>query len=100
MKKISPKEYVVLDLLRAGGEMYGLEMVKADRGLKRGTIYVLLDRMADKELVSSRQELAIGQAGLPRRLYQISGLGSAVLNAHEAYNAAISHEVSLSGVSG
>ena len=61
--------------------MYGLEMVKASSKLVRGTIYVLLSRMEDKGYVSSRQEREETQAGMPRRLYSITGLGQRALNA-------------------
>ncbi len=86
--KLSNIEYVVLDLLRAGGEMYGLQMVKsADGALKRGTIYVTLNRMVEKGYLTSRAEEDPSQAGLPRRKYQISGLGTRILNATEAADA-------------
>ena len=73
---LSGKEMVVLGLL-AGGEMYGLELVEASDGrLKRGTVYVTLNRMADKGYVESRQERPQGDAiGLPRRLYRPTALG-------------------------
>ncbi len=87
MQQLSPKEYLVLDLLRAGGRKYGLEMVKNSIGLKRGTIYVLLDRMTDKGLVNSVQEKSPSQPGLPRRMYTITGHGAAILRAQEAFAA-------------
>ena len=69
----SPTEVAVLELL-AGKEMYGLEMVKASDRLTRGSIYVILNRMEDKGLVSSRAaETAGPSAG--RRIYSITGLG-------------------------
>src|SRR6266481_3664022 len=56
---LSAKEALVLELLlnNPTKEMYGLEMVvnSANR-LKRGTVYVTLDRMEDKGYVKSRQE--------------------------------------------
>ncbi|MBN8245116.1 PadR family transcriptional regulator [Nitratireductor aquimarinus] len=85
--KLSRIEFTILDLLR-GGEMYGLEMVKASSTLKRGTIYVTLDRMSDKGLVRSRTVSEPTQSGMPRRLYAISGLGQKVLAAQDAANAA------------
>ncbi|WP_415402897.1 PadR family transcriptional regulator [Tateyamaria sp. SN3-11] len=79
---LSQKEYVILDLLRSGSEMFGLEMVKASDGaLKRGTIYVTLQRMAEKGYVKSRQEKNPTDPGMPKRVYKISGEGSAVLRA-------------------
>jgi hypothetical protein len=39
--KLSRKEFKILELLIAKGEMFGLEMVEASEGeLPRGTIYV------------------------------------------------------------
>ena len=82
---LSDKEYRVLDLLRAGGEMYGLEMVKASEGsLKRGTIYVTLNRMIEKGFLEDREEKDPTLPGMPRRKYRISGHGQRVLNASDA----------------
>jgi len=45
---VSPKERLVLELLRHQ-ELYGLQFVAASRGrLKRGTVYVTLGRMEEK----------------------------------------------------
>lgn len=87
MQRLSSIEYEILNLLRAGREMYGLEMVKASKLLKRGTIYVTLDRMTQKGLVRSRQEAIEGRPGLPRRQYQITGLGARVKAADDAFAA-------------
>jgi DNA-binding PadR family transcriptional regulator len=93
VQNLSPKEYLVLDLLRAGGQKYGLEMVRESSGLKRGTIYVLLDRMTDKGLVSSVQEKSPSQPGLPRRLYSITGQGAVTLRAQEAFAAEMANSL-------
>jgi PadR family transcriptional regulator PadR len=73
---LSGKEMVVLGLL-IGGEMYGLELVEASAGrLKRGTVYVTLNRMEDKGYVESRQESPrAGAIGLPRRMYRPTAHG-------------------------
>jgi PadR family transcriptional regulator, regulatory protein PadR len=74
---VSRKEALILDLLAAAGDRYGLELVEASDGrLKRGTIYVTLNRMQIKGYVTSEQE-AKGPAanGLPRRLYRLTALG-------------------------
>ena len=81
----SPKEAIILQLLIANGEMYGLELVNAapDK-IKRGTVYVTLGRMADKGYVESRQVPGDeGTGGLPRRLFQATGYGARVLHAWE-----------------
>lgn len=69
----SPTEIAVLELL-VGKEMYGLEMVKTSDRLTRGGIYVTLNRMEDKGLVSSR---VIDENGptAGRRIYSITSHG-------------------------
>jgi len=81
--KLSHKESLILELLAAGGEMYGLQLVAASkRRLKRGTVYVTLGRMEDKGYITSRLEDAPPQAGgLPRRIYRATALGRRVLQA-------------------
>ena len=62
---LSGKEAAVLDLLLAkpSQAMYGLELVNVSAGrLKRGTIYVTLDRMEDKGLVESKRRIRKRQA--------------------------------------
>ena len=50
---VSPKELLVLELLRHQ-ELYGLQLVAASRGrLKRGTVYVTLGRMEEKGCITS-----------------------------------------------
>jgi PadR family transcriptional regulator, regulatory protein PadR len=79
---LSGKEAVVLQLLleTPAKEMYGLEMVASSRSkLKRGTIYVTLDRMEDKGYVQSRlEEPRPNVSGLPRRLYRVTGYGQTI----------------------
>jgi len=76
---LSAKEALVLELLleTPSKEMYGLEMVAGSGNkLKRGTVYVTLDRMEDRGYVKSRQEAPQPHAsGIPRRLYQVTGYG-------------------------
>lgn len=93
----SPKEVEILSLLLNGREMYGLEMVKASEGaLKRGTIYVLLDRLEDRGFVTSRAEKLEGVSGMPRRLYQITGQGQRALHAmRSAHQSIIGASISV-----
>ncbi len=90
--KLSKKEFLVLGLLIGKGEMFGLEMVEASDGeLKRGTIYVTLQRMGDKGYIESREEQRIQpEIGIPRRKYSATGLGERVyqtnVKAHEFFN--------------
>ena len=83
---LSPKEFLILDLLAAAKEMYGLELVGSSSGaLKRGTVYVTLGRMQEKGYITSRLEDAPPSAGgLPRRLYAPTKLGRELLAAWRA----------------
>ena len=88
LPRISRVEAEILGLLRSK-EMYGLELVKESSILKRGTVYVTLERMADKGYVKSREaERLPHESGLPRRIYSISGLGQRALAATQAAAAA------------
>ena len=82
--KLSRKELLILELLISRGEMFGLEMVEASEGnLKRGTIYVTLQRMGDKAYVESREEPRIvPEIGIARRKYSATGLGEKVYRAN------------------
>ncbi len=82
--RLSQKELLVLELLLSKEEMFGLEMVEASEGgLKRGTIYVTLQRMADKGYVESREEpRTMPEIGIPRRKYFATGLGQRVYRAN------------------
>src|SRR3954469_1468904 len=73
---LSPKELLVLELLR-DQELYGLQFVAASRRrLKRGTVYVTLGRMEEKGYITSKLEAApSGKGGLPRRIYAATPLG-------------------------
>ena len=90
--KLSRKEFLALGMLISKGEMFGLEMVAASEGeLKRGTIYVTLQRMGDKGYIESREEPRLmPEIGIPRRKYQATGLGERVyqtnVRAHEFFN--------------
>src|ERR1700742_3718118 len=84
---VSRKELLILEMLfQSKRELYGLEMVAAsDNNLKRGTIYVTLQRMQEKGLVDSKPEpRAAPEIGTPRRLYAISGYGQRVYRAYQA----------------
>ncbi len=82
--RLSRKETLILEMLMSKDEMFGLEMVEASEGgLKRGTIYVTLQRMADKGFVESREEpRTIPEIGIPRRKYKATGLGERVYQAN------------------
>jgi DNA-binding PadR family transcriptional regulator len=83
LPRLSATERLILELLDAEGELFGLQMVEMATGrLKRGTVYVTLGRMQDKGYLESRQEAQLpGAIGLPRRLYRLTGHAARVLAA-------------------
>ena len=87
LPKFSATERMIIELLAAHDELFGLQMVELSEGrLKRGTVYVTLGRMQDKGYLESRQEaLPVGAIGLPRRLYRPTGFA---MRALAAWNAA------------
>lgn len=72
-------EAVILGVLlsQPAHEMYGLAILEESDGLlKRGSLYVTLQRMEEKRLLESRQETrSRPEAGIARRLYKVTGLG-------------------------
>ncbi|MBI2035887.1 MAG: helix-turn-helix transcriptional regulator [Candidatus Liptonbacteria bacterium] len=72
--KLTNKERLIVDLMQSKDEMYGAEMVRVSNGsLKRGTVYVYLARLEDRQYVTSRLEERHPKAiGLPRRLYKLT----------------------------
>lgn len=74
--RLSGMEFYVLELLvTAGRELYGLEMVNTSNGkLSRGTVYVTLGRLKDKNFISSKVRRS-RRGGLPNVLYQPTELG-------------------------
>jgi PadR family transcriptional regulator, regulatory protein PadR len=84
---LSRKEALILEMLVSGrAELYGLEMVNASNGaLKRGTIYVTLQRMQEKGFIDSKPEpRPAPEIGIARRLYSPTGYGQRVLSAYQA----------------
>lgn len=81
LPRLSKIETLILNLLSVSQEMYGLEMVEASRGkLKRGTVYVTLNRMQDKGYITSKEVEAVGR-GPARCVYRLTGHGARVLAA-------------------
>ncbi len=80
---VSGKERAVLSLLARHERLYGLELVRMSDGeLKRGTVYVTLQRAEGKGLVQSELEpKPVGVPGRARRLYSITKAGEAALEA-------------------
>jgi DNA-binding PadR family transcriptional regulator len=80
---LSGKEFLIMELLDRNGQMFGLEMVDRSEGeLKKGTIYVTLGRMVDKDLVEPLD--AEAEAGTaPRVMYAATDWGKRVFKAQE-----------------
>ncbi len=78
---LTQREFLILRILTATGEMYGLDLVEASSELKRGTIYVLLGRMVSKGYVESR-EVRAEHGKLPRHLFRATGLGERAFRQH------------------
>lgn len=90
MKLPSEKEAVILQLLMNEPDgMYGLEMVRESDQLTRGTVYVTLNRMAEKGFVESRQEDRGSEGGLPKRVFTITSTGRSALRAYIASHRAV-----------
>lgn len=90
MPRLTNTEILIMGILldKAGTEIYGWELMEAsDNKLKRGTIYVILNRMEDKGFVSSQKETKReGARGLPRRMYKLTGQGQKAYAAWEMAN--------------
>lgn len=86
---ITNTEVLIMNVLldKSNSEIYGWELMDASNGsLKRGTIYVILNRMEEKGLIISRKEVRRkGERGLPRRMYKLTGHGYTTISALEAY---------------
>ncbi|NNE97475.1 MAG: hypothetical protein HKN25_00505 [Pyrinomonadaceae bacterium] len=82
---LSGKEFSIMEMLVNEGEMFGLEMVDASDGeIKKGTIYVTLQRMAEKDLVDSFEEKrGEDETGIARRIYTPTDYGERVFKAQE-----------------
>ncbi len=91
IQKLSLNEAIIAHLLRqsAPQPLFGLELVRRSSTgklqLKKGTIYVTLERMEKKGLLTSTLEtsppphIKKGDFYIPRRLYQLTPLGEEAL---------------------
>lgn len=90
--KLSLAETLIAELLRqSSNPLFGLELVRrsppGELQLKKGTIYVTLERMEKKGLVTSELETAppphVGEGDfyIPRRMYRLTPQGRAALAA-------------------
>lgn len=84
-RRLSPQTMDVLNALEAAGAdwLYGLE-VAAATGLRSGSLYPILARLADHGLLEDRWVDA-DHPGRPRRhVYRLTGAGRAALRAARA----------------
>lgn len=75
---MNEQEMTILEILdRNHREMSGLEIVKQSQGeLKRGTVYIWLQQLEDKLLITSRAEEKVDpMIQIPRLLYRITESG-------------------------
>jgi DNA-binding PadR family transcriptional regulator len=82
-------EALILELLTSEAKpegWYGMELVRAsNENLKRGSVYVLLERLVERKFVSTWEEdKPPDRPGIRRRLYAITGLGERALRAQRA----------------
>jgi PadR family transcriptional regulator len=89
--ELTRKEFLAMNMLvGAPKPMYGLQMVEASDGeLKRGTVYVTLNRLEEKGYITSKKEAEQPGIAQPRRLYKATGAGVRVFRAIEAARASL-----------
>lgn len=87
---LSPTELTILRAL-ISGPLYGQELVTQSNGaLKRGTVYVTLNRMEEKGFLESFEEKRpANEGGLPRRRYRVTGEGQRALHIVETIQNAL-----------
>lgn len=80
---LSAKEFLIMnELVGSPRPKYGLQLVEDSGGkLKRGTIYVTLNRLEEKGYITSEREAPAPGIASPRRLYKATGLGVKVYRA-------------------
>ena len=91
LPNLARKEFSAMSLLvGARKPLYGLQMVELSHGeLKRGTVYVTLNRLEEKGYVTSEKEPEQPGIAQPRRLYKTTGLGVKVFEAVAASRASL-----------
>lgn len=79
-RSLSPQTRAVLEALanRAGQWSYGLELSR-ETGLKSGSLYPILIRLADRGLLQSKWLEAVGPGRPPRHAYRIARAGMMAL---------------------
>ena len=88
---LSEKEALIIKLLidkeeSLGLEVFSFELVKLSSGiLKRGTIYVTLNRMIKKEYVTFRRMDHFVGIGHPKKMFKVTELGKKMYNIYNKY---------------
>lgn len=87
MPSLSRLDWHILGLLAQAGSspMYGLDMVRRSRKLKRGTIYVNLAKLQKLGLVDVQRTDSSGLRGRPRNQYRLAAKGARLIAAEEVY---------------
>jgi PadR family transcriptional regulator PadR len=87
--RVSPQTLLLIEsLLQSPAEWrYGYDLSR-ETGLKSGTLYPILMRLAEKSLLATRWEEAVVPGRPPRHMYRLTALGqtwarAAVPNAHK-----------------
>jgi DNA-binding PadR family transcriptional regulator len=80
---VTATELEILSML-VGRAKYGLEIVNESNGsIKRGSVYVLLQRLEKKGFVASKSDPRALQPGSQRRSYSITGSGQLAFQAYQ-----------------
>lgn len=83
MRQIAtPTELHILCALQRHGNATASELALKD-DIKRGTIYVVLQRLHTRELVKSRVDKRAKNPGLPRPIYSLTEAGKRVVKTLE-----------------
>lgn len=79
-RRLSPHTRLVLEALIAAGDrgVYGVQIAK-QTGLKSGTLYPILIRLADRGWLDHRWQAAKQEGRPPRHIYTLAGKGRAAI---------------------
>jgi DNA-binding PadR family transcriptional regulator len=78
-RRFSPQTISVLAALAGAGWRYGLELASAT-GLKSGSLYPILIRLAERGLLESCWQEPARQGRPPRHAYRLTAAGRAALD--------------------
>lgn len=84
------EQMILLAVLQLGTDAYGTNVMdelseRADRRVSRGALYVTLDRLEEKEMISSRVgDPTPGRGGRPKRFLEVTPAGMDALRKSRA----------------